>query len=239
MEENIILSIEENELLNDLDNPITQKPTKEELKQQKEQLKQQKEELKLHKQMEKELIKQQKEEEKISKQLQKQKQTKEQTDDDDEIFSENGTELIGKEKRVLLIKVKQYKQLFLEELKTFKIKKNPTTEELKQAIEEMDNIISTKNIDNFLTESVLNIIKMVEPLSTYTRYNITGLCDILKSNKDFHKLTKQLFLKYNCYDNIPIEYQLCMIVSVSSFICIQKNQKKKEIEAFLNEDINN
>ena len=43
-------------------------------------------------------------------------------DYDDSMFSQNGSEILGRDKRVLLTKTRQYKSLFPDTFKTFKIK---------------------------------------------------------------------------------------------------------------------
>jgi len=149
------------------------------------------------------------------------------------------SQLLGKDKRVLLVKINEYKNLFPTELKTFKIKPNATCEELQRYLDEMDAIVSTSNIDGFLTDSILNCIKMIEPITAKTQsFDITGMADMLKENKDFIKLLKQLYIKYGCFSAIPAEYQLLMIISTTGYICRSKNIKKKEFEKYLNEKIN-
>ena len=161
------------------------------------------------------------------------------TDDDDNIYSSNPTEILGKDKHLLLNKVKQYKCLFPDELKTFKIKINPTVAELKSYIDEIDVIINSKNVDNFLTESILGTLKIIEGTTVnFKHYNLSGLSDMLKNNKQFHNLCKQLYLKYNTFNNIPPEYQMIMLVSTTAFICKTKNSKKNEINKYLDEEIN-
>ena len=68
-------------------------------------------------------------------------------------------------------------------------------------------------------------------------FNISGLSDLLKSNKQFHQLCKKLYLKYNCFDKIPDEYQLLMVVSTTAYICMNKNRNKDQLEVYLNEPI--
>ena len=69
-------------------------------------------------------------------------------------------------------------------------------------------------------------------------YNITGLAELLKLNPSFIKLSKQLFIKYNCFNNTPPEYQHLMLVSTSAYVVAQKNSKREQIEKILNESIN-
>ena len=201
---------------------------------------------KLRKEAEKAEKEQQKENEKFIKELSKKKRTASRStsphksgavaEDNDSLFDDKGSEILGKNKRVLLNKVKQYKNLFPEELKGFKIKKNPSEKDLEEVLEEMSVIVDTSTVDQFLIDAIFQVIKVIEGISSHTKnYNITGLADILKANKQFHTLAKQLFIKYGCYSNVPPEYQIVLIVATSAYICRQKNLKRDEIEKFLNQ----
>ena len=127
-------------------------------------------------------------------------------------------------------------------MKSYKIKPNCSIPELKAYIDDMDIIISTSNVDQFLTDSILQCIKLCEiPTSRLKNFNISGLSDMLKSNKEFHSLCKQLYLKYHVFNKIPPEYQLTILVATTSYICMNKNKNKDSLEAYLNEhvEINN
>ena len=63
------------------------------------------------------------------------------------------------------------------------------------------------------------------------------MADILKSNKDFSRLMKQLFVKYGCYSSVPPEMQLFLLVTTTAYICKTKNQNKEQITQFLNTPI--
>ena len=144
---------------------------------------------------------------------------------DSELYSNDAIEPQGKEKILLLHKIKQYKNLFGEELKSFKIKANCSIGELKAYIDDMDIIISTSNVDSFIADSILQSIKLLEiPTTRLKNFNLSGLSDLLKSNKEFHNLTKQLYLKYNVFQKVPPEYQLLILVSTASYICMNKNK---------------
>ena len=134
--------------------------------------------------------------------------------------------------------MKQYKNLFSDELKSYKIKPNCSINELKAYIDDMDIIVNTSNVDQFITDSILQCIKLLEiPTSRLKNFNISGLSDLLKGNKEFHNLCKQLYLKYGVFNKIPPEYQLCILVSTSAYICINKNKNKDSLEAYLNEPV--
>ena len=139
--------------------------------------------------------------------------------------------------RILLDhKIKQYKILFPNELKNYKVKPNSSVIKLKEHLEEIEVLISLGSVDTFIMDSIFYCIKVVEGVSARTKnYNIQGLADILKQNDQFMKLCKQLYLKYNTFENVPPEYQLVMIVSTSAYICMQKNKHKAEINDLLNQ----
>jgi len=203
--------------------------------------KQEKEDLKRLKQEQREELKKEREHERMIKRAEKSiKKPRPQVShgNDDDIFSDTPTPIMGKDRLILQKKISQYKSLFADELKGFKVKKNASSEELKASLEEMETIVQVGTLDEFITDSVLQSIKLVEGVSSITRnYNISGLSDLLKSNPQFHKLLKQLYVKYNTFSQIPSEYQLLMLVATSSWICVQKNRNKSQINSYLNESI--
>jgi hypothetical protein len=169
----------------------------------------------------------------------KQKEIKSMFEDDDSLFDEVGTVCLGRDKRELIAKVNQYKNLFPDELKKFKLKKGATVEELKVYLEEMESIVDCSSVENFLTDSILQCIRIVEGVSAISsKYNIQGCADLLKSNKQFHSLCKQLYIKYKVFSSVPPEYQLLMLVATTAYICKAKNQNKGSIEAYLNQPLN-
>lgn len=159
------------------------------------------------------------------------------SNDNDSLYGD-ATPILGKDKILLLKKVKQYKSLFPEELKTFKIKKNPNVQELNDALTEMEVLVETHSVDGFLMDSVLQCIKLIENVSSVSsNYDIRGCADLLKSNKQFNTLAKQLFIKYNVFSSVPAEYQMILLVSTTAYICTNKNKNKHQIDAYLNEVI--
>ena len=165
------------------------------------------------------------------------KPQKSQYEDDNSLFDDKGTELLGRDKRMLLSKIQQYKSLFPEELGKFKIKKNCSAEDLKLYLSEMESIVDTSSVEQFLTDSILQCIKLTEGVSSYTKYDITGCADLLKANKQFHTLTKQMYIKYKVFEKVPPEYSLAVLVATTAYVCKNKNAKKKEIESFLSQPI--
>jgi hypothetical protein len=159
-------------------------------------------------------------------------------EDDDSLFDDVGSEIVGRDRREVISKLNQYKNLFPEELKKFKVKKNASLDELKVYLNEMECIVDTSSVENFMTDSILQCIRMVEGASSYSnRYDIRGCSDLLKSNKQFHSLCKQLYVKYKVFSKVPAEYQLLMLVSTTAYICNHKNRNKESLESYLNQPI--
>ena len=52
----------------------------------------------------------------------------------------------------------------------------------------MEAIVETSSIDNFMTESILQSIKLIEAGSARTKYNISGTAEMLKQNQQFQHL---------------------------------------------------
>ena len=151
-------------------------------------------------------------------------QIKNEVKDDPEI-----TQILGREKLVLLTKIESYKTLFPDKLKTFKYKKNCSVEEMHAILEEFEYILSISTVDEFLTDSIIQSIKMIEPLSSISKFDITGLAESLKANDKFYSLIKQLSLKYSSFLQLPPEYQLLIVVSSSALFCVNTNKIKKNI----------
>ena len=140
------------------------------------------------------------------------------------------TEILGKEKRVILKKIQLFKNCFKQELKNtkFKISKTASVQELEQILDEMQTIVSVNSVEDFCMDIIYNSLKIVECASSMTRdFDITGLSESLKSNEQFVKLCKLMFIKYQTFDAIPIEYQLLFIVIVNGVIVAQVNKAKK------------
>ena len=167
-----------------------------------------------------------KEEEKIEKE-------KEKEENDDEFNSQ----IMGRTKRELYNSIGKYKELFREELKNFKIKKNASVEELQSYISEMQVIIETTSIDSFLMDSLYTGLALIEPISQKTKFDIRGLSNILKTNIQFNSLTKQMLLKYGCYSNVSVEYQVLLIIISSLYVTVNKNNNRDNINNYLNEKI--
>ena len=101
----------------------------------------------------------------------------------------------------------------------------------------MDSIVECDSVEQFLLDSILQSIKLMEGVSTYTKYDIQGLADLLKQNKQFHQLAKQLFIKYKVFSAVPAEFQLLMLVTTTAYICNCKNKRKGELNEYLNQPI--
>lgn len=145
---------------------------------------------------------------------------------------------MGADKIKLLIRINKYKELFPDELKNFKMKKNPNVEQLEEYIKELEILVESGGIDAFFNDMMLECIKGCESLSSNTtNYNLSGLSVLLKSNKKFNTLCKQLQLKYNLFVNVPPEIQLILIISTTSVLCMNKNKHKAELNSYLDQPI--
>jgi hypothetical protein len=155
-----------------------------------------------------------------------------------DLFDETGTEIIGRDRRVIINKLNQYRSLFPKELSKFKVKKGASIEELQAYLQEMSTIVECSSYDNFLSDSILQTIKLVEGGTAATRYDISGCADMLKANPQFNNLLKQLYVKYSVFAKIPPEMQLILLVSTTSYICINKNKNKGILNEYLNQPMN-
>ena len=147
---------------------------------------------------------------------------------------DDATPILGKDRRILTSKIQQYKNLFPEILGKFKLKKNPTVEDLQEALDEMDVIVNCSSVEDFLNDSILQCLKMIEGASSYTRYDVSGMSDLLRQNKQFHQLSKMLYIKYKVFSNIPPEYQMVMLMATTAYVCVEKNKRKASLEEYLN-----
>lgn len=208
-------------------------------KNEKERLKMEKEQLKLEIAKQKEEERRRKVELKELEKMNKITKSKPQVKlvNDDELFSNCPDELMGLDKRQLLKKISEYRSLFPKQLKSFKIKKNPSIEDLQQVLQEFDAIVSTDSVEGFALEAIMSCIGIAENISAKTKWNITGTAQLLNENEKFKSLCKQLFLKYNTFSNVSIEMQLVVCVSMTAMIAKQQNDKRSSVTSFLNTSV--
>lgn len=153
-----------------------------------------------------------------------------------DLFGSSPTPILGADRRQLLTKIKEYKALFkdIPEVRSFKVKEGASPEQLQNAVDELDIIVSSSTTQALCDEMILSAIRMVEVVSTRTNnFDISGTADLLKQNPDFHKLCKQLTIKYRIFTALPPEYQLLMIVTSTAMVCRTVNQRKREINDIL------
>ena len=153
------------------------------------------------------------------------------------LFDDIPTELFGRDKIIVIKQINQYKILFPKVLPKFKLKKKAALEELKKSLEECRALIEINSVDVFVLESILSCCKMVENFTVESDYDITGLSILLKSNPQFVSLSKQLFIRYNIFSNVPIEYQIMMCIVSTSYLCMMENNGKASINSYLNEPL--
>ena len=148
---------------------------------------------------------------------------------DDDIFSKEGSEILGKDIRLLQAKIIQYKQMFKKELKGFKVKKNATVEELEAYLGEIEVIINVDSTEAFVLDGIYSALQIVEGISSLTQdWDISGLCSVLKTNPQFNHLARQLLVKYGSYSKIAPEYQCVFILVTTAWVVKIKNTHIKK-----------
>ena len=197
--------------------------------------KQEKEKRENEKMLRKMMIQEERDSKKVTKQLlmdeKKNKTVKKiEKEEDGEI-----TPIYGKDKLVLLQKINQYRSLFPEKLGKFKIKKNPTVDDLQTALIEMQCLIEINGVNGFVLDSFFQIVKSIEGYTYDSEYDLSGLSILLQSNKEFCNLLKILLVKYGCFSSIPSELQVILIIGTTAMICINKNNSKHTINNYLDQ----
>ena len=167
----------------------------------------------------------------------KQRKLEEKIKEKEENKINESTEIITKTKRQLLAKINKYKKLFKIELNDYKINKNATEDQLKIHITNIQDLLDSTQVDGYINDSIYHCIRMIEPFTSKTKYDISNLSTMLKMNPQFDIMCKKLMLKYNCFSNTPIEYQFLMCISTSIYLTIQMNKSKPAMEQFLNQKI--
>ena len=148
----------------------------------------------------------------------------------DEIFSSKHTPILGKPYREALARIKQYKQLFKNELKGLKVKKNATVRDLENYITEIEAILDTSSAEAYANDAIFHILNVVEATSSnFKQYNLTGLSAVLKNNIQFNQLVKVLCAKYSVFNSTPPEALLALTLASSIYIVVHENRLKEEL----------
>ena len=58
-------------------------------------------------------------------------------------------------------------------------------------------------------------------------FDISGTADELKNNKQFHDLSKLLYIKYKKFSTIPPEISIIMVVTMTAYLMSSKNKALK------------
>jgi hypothetical protein len=159
--------------------------------------------------------------------------------EDDQIFDDKGTPIVGKDKRAMIAKIKQYIHLFPQELKGFKIKKNADIKQLQEYLDEIDSILEVQTIEDFCIKPILESIQACEPIVfRFTKLDIRGLAVNLKLNPQFNTLSKKLYVKYGSFIQMPVEYQMILVILTTTMLTIQKNKGRDKFEFYINQPLN-
>lgn len=167
------------------------------------------------------------------------KKTKASDQEFGDLFGEGGTPILGKDRRELLTKIQEYKCLFPEELKKFKVKPKASIEDLQAALNECEVIVScSSGMSKMLDESILSVISVLESVSSRTEnWDISGTAMALRENTEFRSLAKRLYLKHRLFADVPVEGQLALLVVATAMTMKQVNMKKKRVSSLLSQEI--
>lgn len=153
-----------------------------------------------------------------------------------DLFSEKPTPIMGKNRRELLTRLSEYRTLFPQELKNFKVKQNATDTQLQEALDEAETIVSCNGVGKMLDEAILTAVQTAEAVSSRTeRFDISGTADALRANPEFARLTKLIWIKHRVFAAAPPEAQLMLVVASTAMIMRQRNIKRKEIDGLLSQ----
>lgn len=145
------------------------------------------------------------------------------------------TPILGKTRREQLTRLHEFKALFPNELKSFKIKPKATEDEIEDAIRECETIVSCGGIQNMLNEALLTAIQVVEGVSSKTsNFDISGTAAALRQNPEFYRLCKLCWIKYKVFSKAPPEMQLALVIGSTALMMRAQNVKKAKLGQMLN-----
>jgi hypothetical protein len=148
---------------------------------------------------------------------------------DEDIFAPRTTPLFGKERREVLQKIKEFRALFPDELKGFKCSPKASLEELKGLLEEMETVVSVGSVTKICDEAVLMAVQAMEHVTSRSHYlDISGCSQTLRSNPEFARICKVIWVKHRLLTQAPPELQLVLIVGSQALVCAQLNRKKRK-----------
>jgi hypothetical protein len=152
-----------------------------------------------------------------------------------DLFGDDPTPILGKNRREKLTQIRQYKTLFADELKSFKIKPKATEEELDMALEEIDTIVNCSGVESLLKEAFFSSLNVLENASSKTNsFDFSGLTEALRANPEVHKLLKILAIKYRVFQQAPPEVQLFLITVSTALVMRSQKAQKKRVSSILN-----
>lgn len=155
-----------------------------------------------------------------------------------DLFSNEPTPILGKNRRELLTRLSEYRTLFPTELKNFKVKEKATDQQLQDALNEAETIVSCNGVGKMLDEAILTAVQTMEAVSSRTeRFDISGTAEALRANPEFARLTKLIWIKHRVFSNAPPEAQLMLVVASTAMVMRSRNLKRREIDGLLNQSM--
>ena len=81
-----------------------------------------------------------------------------------------------------------------------------------------------------MTEAIHYFINVIEKMSLMTKdYDLSGLSETLRNNREFCDLIRLLSIKYNTFQNVSPEIQLAIILASNSYIIVMSNRQKRKV----------
>lgn len=156
-----------------------------------------------------------------------------------DLFDNEGTPILGKDKRELLTRIQEYKTLFPDELKNFKIKPNASVEQLQASLSECEVIVScSAGLNKMLDEAILSTVSVLESISQRTdAWDVTGTALALRQNPEFKILCKRLYLKHRLFSDVPVEAQLGLLIVATMMTMRSVNGKRRMVSQMLSQDL--
>ena len=135
----------------------------------------------------------------------------------------DSTPVLGADRRSLLTRINQYKLCF-EECSKIKVPANASDEDLAAILEEAGVCVSLSVAEKMLGEALLGVVEVGEVISAPI-FDVRGTAAKLRLNTNWNRLCTQLWIKHNCFTNLPPEYQLIVIL-ISTAVAQYKDNRQ-------------
>ena len=229
-------------------------------KQEKQKIKEQKEQEQKDKKMERDQKKMERDEKKLNSDQKKHDKQEKKTsimDIDDNIDFMN---MNSKDDESLDVKIQRsrafkkllrYKESFRDELEHIKINQKDSLEKINDSISLCQETLESTWVENTISDCIFQLLENIEPLSSKTKFDISGLSKVLQKDQKVKNLILQIGLKYGSICQISAEWTLLMSICASTYLVIvangqakigiknqeELNKSRESIHTFLNKKI--